>query len=228
MTDHVATSQLGPEGDACTACRAPLAVDQRYCLQCGHRRGAPRVDFGELLPVDPVAATSSSDLAPGAATIEPRGAAQSPWTPMALVGSIATLGLMLLLGVMIGKDDSPTQITAAPPVTEVGSTAAAGPAEADKATNTSGADTTGGSDSKKASDSSRSGDSAAANETAPAADAQDAQPIDDGALDALNGATGDEAAQASKNLPDTVALPGEPPPTDNEAPGAGGDAQVIK
>lgn len=35
---------LGPEGEPCAECGAPLAGDQRYCLTCGRRRGRARLD----------------------------------------------------------------------------------------------------------------------------------------------------------------------------------------
>jgi phosphatidylinositol-3-phosphatase len=50
-------------GDAitCARCAAPMAADQRYCLECGQRRGDPRVDFVAMLRpaavVRPVAAS---------------------------------------------------------------------------------------------------------------------------------------------------------------------------
>jgi hypothetical protein len=218
--------RLGAEGDACSACQAPLAADQRYCLQCGKRRGASRVDFAELLPLEP-----ATPGVGGATQVDSRVAPQSPWTPFALVGSIATLGLMVLVGVMIGKDDSPTQLTAAAPVAPVAS-AAAEPASTGGGTGatTAGKDAGGGgkSTSKDASDKGGGGGAAKQPVTAPASEAQGAETVDDGALEALDNATGQDAADASKNLPDTIALPGEPPPVDNEAPGGGGSAQVIK
>ena len=41
-------AQLGQAeggGERCASCGAGLARDQRYCLNCGLRRGAPRIDF---------------------------------------------------------------------------------------------------------------------------------------------------------------------------------------
>jgi hypothetical protein len=35
---------LGSPGDPCAVCGAPLAADQRYCLNCGERRGPRRLD----------------------------------------------------------------------------------------------------------------------------------------------------------------------------------------
>jgi hypothetical protein len=40
----------GQEGDRCERCRAPLAANQHYCLNCGARSGAPRVPFETLAP----------------------------------------------------------------------------------------------------------------------------------------------------------------------------------
>ena len=39
-----AAPRLGPQGRPCSSCGAPLAADQRYCLSCGARDGAPRLD----------------------------------------------------------------------------------------------------------------------------------------------------------------------------------------
>src|SRR4051794_11165983 len=33
----------------CAQCASPMADDQRYCLECGHRRGEPRLDFLAML-----------------------------------------------------------------------------------------------------------------------------------------------------------------------------------
>ena len=231
MTEEIDTQALGAEGDRCSLCRAPLAIDQRYCLQCGQRRGARRVDFGELLPLEessPAAPAATNGAAPAAPP--PGGSGQAgPWTPLAIVASVATLGLMLLVGVMIGKNDDPTTVAAAP---------AAAPAVASTDTAT-GADTggTGGTDSGAGGGGKGGGDTKTASDkggkkggdkSVPASQAPGAQQLDEGDLEALEDATGQDAADASNNLPDTIATPGEPPPTDNQAPGAGSDAQVIK
>jgi hypothetical protein len=47
--EPIEPAPLGPEGDSCSACGAPLAADQRYCLECGERRTAARVPFTEVL-----------------------------------------------------------------------------------------------------------------------------------------------------------------------------------
>ena len=40
---------VGQEGDTCEQCGSVLATDQRYCLNCGWRRGESRVDYEKRL-----------------------------------------------------------------------------------------------------------------------------------------------------------------------------------
>ena len=40
---------LGAEGDTCSQCGTTLAVDQRYCLNCGTPRTPPRLDYERAL-----------------------------------------------------------------------------------------------------------------------------------------------------------------------------------
>ena len=47
---------LGEQGGPCRACGAPLAEDQRYCLNCGQRRAGHRVDYESLLEARATAA----------------------------------------------------------------------------------------------------------------------------------------------------------------------------
>ncbi len=121
--------QLGEEGDVCGDCGTALAVDQRYCLNCGARRGGLRIPFERYLggPQPAVAAGPSARQAVGG------------WSPVTAIGAIAVLGIMLLLGVLIGKDDKPEQVSNEPvvvqgtPTTSATDTAAAAtPAETPK------------------------------------------------------------------------------------------------
>jgi hypothetical protein len=85
--------------DRCPSCGAAMAPDQRYCLSCGVRRGAPRV------------AATPADGTP-AAPVPTTVAQQRPGdvSPLAAVIGIALLGGMLLIGVLIGRsgsDDTP-------------------------------------------------------------------------------------------------------------------------
>ncbi len=49
MNDQITMPKVAQEGEACPNCAAPMAADQRYCLNCGARRGEPRVPFDRYL-----------------------------------------------------------------------------------------------------------------------------------------------------------------------------------
>jgi hypothetical protein len=83
-----------------------MAADQRYCLNCGWRRGNARVDYeNQILRGQP--ATAGAPVATTASNSQ-------QWSPLFAIGAIALLGVFLLLGVLIGKnDDNGTQTVAA-------------------------------------------------------------------------------------------------------------------
>lgn len=100
----------------CANCGAAMAPDQRYCLSCGARRGAPRV---------PVTAPPGDSGAPPAAPAQSGRPADV--SPLAAVIGIALLGGMLLIGVLIGRgnaDDSSNQAATIQVGTGTGSTTA--------------------------------------------------------------------------------------------------------
>jgi hypothetical protein len=74
-------------GDRCTSCGSPLAPDQRYCVQCGQRRGQ------SSLPLPQTAAAVSARAARA-----PRFGANS-----ALIAGVGTLLLAMGVGVLIGR-----------------------------------------------------------------------------------------------------------------------------
>jgi cytoskeletal protein RodZ len=90
--------------DTCAQCGSALAADQRYCLNCGLRRGEARVDYQTQMMH-----TGQPAVAGGPAPA-PSG---SQWSPVMAIGAIALLGVFLLLGVLIGKDDNNTTQTVA-------------------------------------------------------------------------------------------------------------------
>ena len=56
-------------GDQCPNCGASMAPDQRYCLECGHRRGDPRLPFMDAVVfMDAVEAAGPAGTGPTAAT----------------------------------------------------------------------------------------------------------------------------------------------------------------
>ena len=184
-TATVGPPTVGAEGDACAQCGSALATDQRYCLNCGWRRGDPRVDFATQV---------GNGAQPAAPPTTPPRASGLQQSPIFAIGAIAVLGVMLLLGVLIGKDDNggtqtvaaaaPTTTTSTPTTT----TASTGP-KAGKAAAGQGKVEKGGSGS-----------------TAGVAT------VDTGALE--DAAQNGQGAQAGKSLPNQVATGGDQETTD--------------
>lgn len=108
----------GTVGDRCTHCQKPLASDQRYCVNCGTRRGKPRFSF------DSMAAQAKPAEAP-----EPKPHRSRVSSATTLVAGIATLLLAMGVGVLIGHNSNSTPTRAsAPAIVTVGGggTAASG------------------------------------------------------------------------------------------------------
>jgi hypothetical protein len=115
-------------GDRCVTCGAPLASDQRYCLNCGERRGKSRFP-----PASAGAQTTSAGAQAASAgaqatqpagtppTRAPRDAGRRRLSSGAtLVAGIATLLLAMGVGVEIGRishtSNASTQRASAPSV----------------------------------------------------------------------------------------------------------------
>jgi hypothetical protein len=111
----------GTVGDRCVSCGTPLTSDQRYCVNCGERRGKARFT---LPPSEP---TTSEALA-AAPPPPPRAPRASPGTT--IVAGVGTLLLAMGVGVLIGRDSSNmtprTVAAAAPTVVTVAGGAASG------------------------------------------------------------------------------------------------------
>ena len=89
---------FGAPGDRCPNCETPLAVDQRYCVQCGTRRGRSRFSL------DSVAAQAAPPPAPPP---EPKRRVRSRLPAgVTLVTGVATLLLAMGVGVLIGHDST--------------------------------------------------------------------------------------------------------------------------
>lgn len=217
---------MSKDGEPCSQCGSPLAADQRYCLNCGRRRGGPRVDYRQRMP----AAASGGGERPAAAAPEPATElaepagptkAQRDYTPLAAVGGIAVLGLMLLVGVLIGRGGGDSAPAPAPVVVQGGGAAAdstgGGAASGGEALGPGGDS----GDTKKKQAKGGDGETAAEAGAVTASESQ---------LEELQNETGEEAAKNALKLPDKIATPGKPPPIDKSvAPGGGeGGAVTIK
>jgi hypothetical protein len=96
----------GVVGDRCVNCQAPLAADQRYCVNCGERRGTPRFSYESM----------AGQAAPAAADagIPPR----QRWrfsSGTSLVAGVATLLIAMGVGVLIGHDSNSVPARTPPP-----------------------------------------------------------------------------------------------------------------
>jgi hypothetical protein len=203
--DNLNLPALGDEGDACAECGAGLATDQRYCLNCGTRRGAARLDYEPMLFGNAAAAAGPAMAAagPGASGRIP---AVREWNPITAVGAIAVLGVMLLLGVLIGRDDNNT-------TTQSAATPAAATTTATPTATTAAAPT---KTPKKAG-------------AGPNAAVAGGSGSTEGIASATTiGKTGQDLVDASKNSPDVVATEGDPEQLDpNGKPGGGSSATCI-
>jgi SPOR domain len=98
--------ELGNEGETCAQCGAPLASDQRYCLNCGYRRAETRLPFLGIHR-DQTAATRT-EVVPTR-----RRELSALWL---VVASAAAFALVLGLGILIGSlGDGGKQVVASRP-----------------------------------------------------------------------------------------------------------------
>jgi hypothetical protein len=87
--------------DRCANCDAPLAPDQRYCINCGERRGKARFSFEAL-------------VAPPPAPAPERRRRFRVSSSVSFISGVATLLLALGIGVLIGHNGNSAKTAAAP------------------------------------------------------------------------------------------------------------------
>jgi hypothetical protein len=192
---------VGQEGDTCEQCGSALATDQRYCLNCGWRRGEARVDYERRLeaPVAPMANGSVPAARP----------ATQQWSPVMAIGAIALLGVFLLLGVLIGKKDNNTTQTVA--------------AQAPATTTTAATPTT---DPTAAAPAKSKADKGATAATAPGAGK--VVQGGSGSTEGIQTADTNESVQENaKNGPDVVATGGAPEKLDPNGQAGGGSSATC-
>jgi hypothetical protein len=96
-------------GERCPSCGAPLAADQRYCLECGQRRGDPRLPFMDAVVL------MDAVKRPKQATAPPPKKKRTGISPnAALIAGIGVLLLALGVGVLIGRSGNHGTTSAAP------------------------------------------------------------------------------------------------------------------
>lgn len=130
----VTSSVPAAGGDQCPACGSAMLADQRYCLDCGHRRGDPRLPFMDAV----VFMDAARQPQPAeAAAAPPSPPDRRPWMSAnaSLVAGVATLVLAIGVGVLIGRSGEGSSQTAAQP--SVITVPAGGAAEASTATKAS-------------------------------------------------------------------------------------------
>jgi hypothetical protein len=218
--DENPTIESGVEAEQCSGCGYPLAADQRYCLNCGRRIGEPRVDYASYLAGERGASEASTEPVVAPVSAAPADAVSREPSPLIAVGGIALLGLMLLVGVLIGRGDgSAAEPVATPTVVQVD--------DGTSQTADTGTSASGGTEKVAAADgkSDKLGGGGGSGEEGSISNPEVASRQD---LEDLQNQSGADYSEASQNLPDTIAIPGEPPPKDNEDPGGGTSATVIK
>jgi hypothetical protein len=121
-TRELAAAPLTASGDRCNNCGAPLAHDQRYCVECGESRGQSTLPQAQ--PTVEVHASRRRS------TAAPRQVRMSSGTT--LVAGVGVLLLAIGLGVLIGRlgNNNNSQRASAPQVITVQGGAGAGTAGA--------------------------------------------------------------------------------------------------
>ena len=108
--DRIQPPTPGAQAQPCDSCEAPLAADQRYCLNCGQRRADPRVDYAQYLQPNGEAPAASEGK-------RSRRERERDLTPLYALGGLFALGVMLAVGVLIGKSGNDAGNTTATPQT---------------------------------------------------------------------------------------------------------------
>lgn len=140
------------------------------------------------------------------------------YTPLAAVGGIAVLGVMLLIGVLIGKGDSGGTTSAPAPVVVQG-----GEADAGKTAANEGAGEAKANAKQKAKGGGKGGTAKGGS-----VNTGNAPVASDEELQKLQEQSPQEYAENSAKLPDEIATGGAPPPEDNKAPGGGSKGTAIE
>jgi hypothetical protein len=113
--------KLGEAGERCAGCGVPLAEDQRYCLNCGQRRGNARIPFLDVMRSEWEAQHRQEETEQAEAVAEASRGDERNWGPIVAASVGAGMALVLGLGFLIGQsgDDAPAN-AGRPQVVQVG------------------------------------------------------------------------------------------------------------
>ena len=197
--DTITTQMRAVAPEACASCGAQLADDQRYCLNCGARRGDARVPFMEIL------GGGGRDRPPAAPPVAGDTAPRSSRN-LTIVASIGCLLLALGVGVLIGHGGRDRTPASSSPPAQVISVQGGGAATAAPA---AGATTKKSGGSKTGQAASGAGSSHSTNK----------------AIKDLDKLSPEQYQKQSQKLPKTVGTGGKAPPKDNKPAAGGGKFQ---
>jgi len=226
------------QSTTCRTCGASLQPDQRYCLSCGTRVTAPRLDFiAEMERVEaaggsapegvPAGLTPASAAAPATAAQPAVVAAAPAAAPSRLdkiggpMGAAAVVLVALGVGFLIGRGGDEAPVAQRAPVVNIqGGLPSGGAATTPQASDVraTGGDSAGGD-----------GGSGANGDAAGRRTADDAARVAESTRD-IPKSTGSDAGGDLERLrrePIETATPGAPPPKDNKPAGGGTEAKVI-
>jgi hypothetical protein len=212
-TQDIHAPTLGAQGEPCAQCGAPLAGDQRYCLECGARRADARIAFRDIL--------ARQGGPPRAPIVRSYAEQRTPPSGIAFLVGLVCLLLALGVGVLIGRsgNDSPTAAAPTPPPQVISVGGAAPAAAAPAATSTDSSATSG--------DSSSSSSSGAKSNDSGASSTKGGSKATNKSVKDLDNSSGADYEKKSSKLPKTVGTGGKPPPKDNKKGGGGTDFEDI-
>jgi hypothetical protein len=114
--------QTSTRSDQCPGCGAHMTRDQRYCLECGSRRGDPRLPFMDAVVfMESVKQPQGAPAATAVAPPPPPEKRSRMSANASLIAGVATLVLAIGVGVLIGRTGNESGSTASntPPVIKV-------------------------------------------------------------------------------------------------------------
>lgn len=116
----------GAAGDRCAVCEAQLAIDQRYCVECGTRRGSPRFQLANAAVGEP-----SKNAGPSAS------AAATAVTRIQLLLALLVVAVAIGVGVLIGQGTATRTTTTVRTASSLGALLSSGSGAKKRATSTS-------------------------------------------------------------------------------------------